>query len=307
MARFLYSVVFLHSVSLILSIFNLTNPSWIIVLGTDFGLVTCTNCKDLRTNWTLECFSRFNCEQDYPNCNLYTSLYASGATYILLEALYILFSSLLLNRLLVLIWNRIQASSITYLTLLLLSLMLKVSATSFYFISLSVKGNESIKHGSGANLAIFLTTLAAFTSVLTIYTMFSFNEGKENYTENPGKFSIHNRTWVVYTAFLLMIGAFSSVISLNDMNWGENGTLVRCENCGEIPWMPWQCLAGSECEINSDSDLCKEYSVISEAGRTYSILSTSSTILIILVLDTCFSYLAYNEYGLFRLSQVIDN
>jgi hypothetical protein len=146
-----------------------------------------------------------------------------------------------------------------------------------------------------------------FTSIFTVYSTYNFKQVNQIYKEKPRLFKLDNKAWMLFTTITLITGAYCSVISLNEIYWTKTGTLMRCENCGEIPWMPWQCLAGSECEINSDSSICKEYSQFSEAGKIYLIFSTISTILIILVLDICFSYQAYNEYGFFNLSIVNDN
>lgn len=301
MVKRLYAVFVMNVASVVFTAVNLANPTWITVLGDTFGLITCQNCKPLNKNWSLECFSRYTCKHDYPNCDFYTSLYSSSTIFIILETIYIVFTLLLINRLLLIILNRAYGSYPVFLALQLISFSLQFAASVYYLASISIQTKEKISHESGWKLSIFILFFSFITSVLTFLATFNHPEADNYFCEDSMVCKLRKKALIATSTILLALGAYFNIVSLSGVYWTHEGTLFRCEYCREIPWMPWQCLAGYACEVNADSDNCKEFSNLAEAGRTYTIVSITSTIFIILVIDTNITCLASNIYGLFQL------
>lgn len=300
MGKRLYLVFTMNVISVILAIANLANPTWITVLGDTFGLVTCQNCKPLKNHWSLECYYRYNCKHDYPNCDLFSSLYSSSTLFILLETIHVLFALLIINKLLLIILNRAYGSYSVFITILIISFSLKLSASLSYFVSLSYN-KDRLSFESGSNMNIFLIAFSFLTSGLTFFATFNQPEAKNYFCEDFVFYKLKKKAWMTISSVMLILGAYFNVISLSGVYWVNEGTLHRCEYCKEIPWMPWQCLAEYICEINEDSEQCKEYNQLSDAGKNYTIFSVISTILVILVIDTNLACLASNIYGLFRM------
>lgn len=100
----------------------------------------------------------------------------------------------------------------------------------------------------------------------------------------------------------LNLGAFAS------KEWvkgeGFSGGLMRCKDCYEVKWMNWRCLEGFYCEVNGDSEECKNYEKLAKAEAVFMPVMIVGQFLLLLSFQQSGALLIFQNYGFFYMNYV---
>lgn len=300
--------VFMNVLAITLALINLFLPTWFNLADKDFGLVFCSSCSYLHKDWTWECFARVYCENSSEDCDLFTEGYESSTLFIILETIFIIFTLFTLNRLLLILLGRGFGSFSALMFFVFLSVSVKVSACFVWIFRFWNKNRDEVDLRTGAVLNICSVVWEILTAFITVFSTWRIPDNNDLHIVKSFRCRIDRKILVIVASFLLTVGAFLNIASLDSVYWatGEyTGTLLRCKDSELASWMPWHCLSSSACEINSSSSTCQSYSNYSSAGNLYLSFSLISSVSITQIQDFISSYIFFNTFGLYSLTLVI--
>lgn len=300
--------IFMHIISIILALINLFLPTWFNLANKNFGLVFCSSCSYLHKDWTWECFARVYCENSSSDCDMYTEGYESSTLFIILETIFIIFTLLILNRLILNLLGRGFGSFATLMFFEFFTVSFKISAFFVWVFRFWYKYRDEVSLRNGAVLSVCCVVWEIFTTFVTVFSIWRLCDNNDSGVLRSYRCGINRKVFMIISSLLLTIGAFLSITSLDKVYWvsgGDAGTLMRCKNCELASWIPWHCLSSSACETNPSSSSCKNYSNYSSAGNIYLTFSLISSISVLQIQDYSISYIFFNIFGLYSLTSVI--
>ena len=253
------------------------------------------------------CYNNF--EQD---CGTYKNGYQGTYSYILFEVPSLIMGFFVLEKLIILFFNRNFGNRVIFYIFLFLHWILHLLATIIWFsYSNSEFSSARIISKTGPIIAITNIIWQTLTDLIIFYSIH-----KEQIENEPSCFiedikccKINPRIWMGISLALMMIGfglVLASVGSESWLNGSEySGNLVNCDHCYPLDNLSWTCLAGTECESNSDSDSCKFYSKIANAGTAYLILSSFTILFLLLAAQPIIASIISRNYGINTVNIVI--
>lgn len=288
------SCLLLLNIGLIFTSFGHSN--WAVFDESEkLSLFACADCEGLKPDWSFECLARSICPMDGQNskCSLYTDLYKSSYSYLILEFASLLMASLFLEKIIFLCINRYPGPKITIYFSGIFMLIFHTSATILWFIyseaglscpSTDFKDRPEICIGYGPAIALANIPLMLIT---VLFLACSLSKSDLPYQKEiiPGDFlKISGSFWI--WVCLIISGLYSALIlaSLTIKKWVVSddfeGSLIRCKDCTEVEWLSWNCLKSQYCDINQDSKQCKDYKELANASDYFIILQAVCFILI---------------------------
>jgi hypothetical protein len=97
------------------------------------------------------------------------------------------------------------------------------------------------------------------------------------------------------TGFVLMLAALTVEDWISFYQF--KGSLARCDNCDAVNWLGWQCLKGTQCEVNPGSSSCKDYKNYYYAEKSFISLQAVCLVFMTLYLQTVTAFIRGYEYG----------
>ena len=306
-------LLFFISTSIFLSFLSLFHKHWANANNQEFGLINCSLCKSFAHNWSWECMARESCYNDLvDDCSLYKNGYRGSIAYISFEISSLLIGLILLEKMILFLFKKDFGLPVIFLILLVLHWILHAFAIIFWFyLSNSIFFSSNIISKTGPMIAIISLLWQTITDGFIFYRFY-----KENLAYQPSDFMIQNkccnispRIWLSISLALLIL-TFSLILgSLTSDSWLQSskysGNLIKCDNCYPIDNLSWSCLAGTECESNSDSYSCNLYRNISNAGDAFIILSAIALLFLLLAAQPVIASIISRDYGLTFVNIVI--
>lgn len=286
-----------------LSIFTLF-ADWSTLNSEKFGLNSCRTCENLYSNWSWECLARVSCMKNELYCVNYTNGYKSGLFYTYFELGSIFAGLLLLEKLVILVCHEEFGAKFTIYTIAILHFALHaIGVISWFAYSDSNFENADIKAGYGPIVSITNGIFMGFYVSFLIFTLArsKVKSGLVRYEDSKLLLGINPKYCALIGLILVVAGGILIIAGLTSKKWlhkGEfSGGLLRCSDCNEVPDLNWSCLAGSECEINSNSANCHTYLDLSASGKTYIYLEVFAILCIIFSIQPAIGVIISRTYG----------
>ena len=300
----------LATLNISLIIASLSSESWSKFNSSKVQtLYNCSDCDLLQEDWNFECLARLSCNNslDPGLCSMYSSLYKASFAYLTAS---LLCSILFIEKLILLTFGYYIGSRVLTVGSAVGMALFHVIGTILWFGYTSaghncphVSGSEipSVCYSTGPVIAIANCVLMGIT-VVFFSVGFCKSEVQEEDKTVRGKFlwiSIEKWGWVIL--FFVLAGIVLKLGSLTVQAWVKSGTfqgsLYRCKDCNEIEWMGWDCLQGTECNINPNSQKCVSYSKLHRASKRFISLEAACVILIALFLQVLTALIMGQDYG----------
>lgn len=278
-------VISLQLLNIALIIASFGHSSWAIFDSSKkLSLFYCSDCEKLKSDWTYECLARSICplEDNSSQCSLYTDLYKSSYSYLILEFTSLLLASLFLEKLIYLSLNKYPGSKVSIYITGISMLAFHTSATIFWF-GYSKAGTtcSSTNFEERPDLCISYGPALALINIPLMLTTLVFMSCTLRKSEVPlndeiifGEFlKISGYGWIWISLLLSVIYAIFMLASLTVKQWVVadefKGSLIRCKDCSDVEWLSWNCLQSQYCEINNESKECKDYKDLGKASDIY--------------------------------------
>ncbi|OMJ76235.1 hypothetical protein SteCoe_24410 [Stentor coeruleus] len=296
---------------LIIELLTLFYPYWSTVKDEDFSLTTCLNCTKLSKNWSLECLARTACFNNNNDslCDDYTKDYYAGVIYTYIQTACIFTTIFLLEKIIIITAKKDIGNPFIIPITLFINLVLQILAIILWWGYSGVSSNNgNVEANVGPKIGIFLAVWTSFVNfiILYFYCKQGYFEDIQILEFSKKLWGFSPKIWMILSLTLLLLGLCLIIASMSTNNWvklkNTHGGLVRCKNCDEVLWLSWECLSGTECEINTDSSNCEIYTKLASSGKTYLILSSFSIILIIFSIQAGLSRLISRKYGIEKLN-----
>lgn len=223
----------------------------------------------------------------------------------------ILTTLMLLEKNIIMAFEKDIGNPFTIYIVLFINWILQLLAVIMWWSYSGVSIKESkVEANAGPGIGIFL---AIWTSIGNFYIFYvcykeKYSEGIQHIETSHRILALSPKIWMILSITLILLGLCLTIASLSTKTWmtykNTHGGLIRCEDCNEIPFLSWQCLAGTECETNKDSQTCKTYFRIAYASKSYLILSSFSIVLTIFFLQAGISNIISRKYGIEQLNTV---
>lgn len=250
----------------------------------DLALYSCSNCGSLKTDWNYECLGRSYCELEGADsqCSLYSDLYKASYSYLILEFCALVLSILFLEKLLLICFDRYPGQRFTIIFTAIFMFIMHLLGTILWF-AYSEAGNTCDKTTYTSKPDICYTqgpALAISNCILMSITIISFIILYKPHPNTlikeflPGSIWWIPRKLTIWVSIsFLSLSIILILASLTIKKWVNNenftGSLIRCEDCNKVEWLSWTCLKSLECEINSDSATCSDYSELASASSNF--------------------------------------
>ncbi|OMJ82842.1 hypothetical protein SteCoe_16375 [Stentor coeruleus] len=295
------SITLLLSI-LMLELLSLFYPNWSTIQNENFNLTSCQSCSKLLQNWSLECMTRKACYDNNDTlCENYSKDFYAGVIYIYIQIACIFTTLMLLEKFGIMAFNEdIGYSFIVYIVLFINWILQLLAIIMWWFYS--IKDSE-VKANTGPKIGIFLAVWTSLGSFYLFYVFYKekYSEGIQCIQTSQKILGMSPKIWMILSISLILLGLCLIIASISTKTWltykNTYGGLIRCKDCNEIPYLSWECLAGTECENNKDSKTCKIYLRLAYASKCYLILSSISIILIIFFLQSGISTIISRKYG----------
>ena len=279
-----------------LIIASYAHNNWAVFDGSEnLGLFSCADCENLKSDWSFECLARSFCPMDGQSskCSLYTDLYKSSYSYLILEFASLIMASLFLEKIVYLCINRYPGPKTTIYVSGILMIIFHTSATILWFIyseaglscsSTDFKNRPEICIGTGPAIALANIPLMLITILFLAYIQTKSDLPCQKEI-SPGDFlKISGTSWIWICLFISFIYSGLILASLTIKKWVVSddfeGSLIRCKDCSEVEWLSWNCLKSQYCDINQDSRQCKDYKELAHASDYFIILQGVCIILV---------------------------
>lgn len=280
------------------------------------SLIGCIDCKPLNNDWNFECFARSICNEnsDLGLCKIYTTLYKASFAFYILEIASMIMGILLMEKIAILAMNGDFGSPLSVyfigsmmlaFHLLAICLWLGITGASWSdcFKTTDIFATQSVCVLDGPKVAI---ANIFFITLFLAYFFFIFAKRNVQYLHKVVTLKkllwINGRFWCFVAMGLLGITNFVILASLVTSSWvtkGQiEGSLTRCLDCTEVDWMGWECLAGTECSINSSSENCDFYSKLSRSSKGFIVLEAMTIICLMFFSQSLTSLVRGRIYGL---------
>ena len=317
--------VLISTVALILvvclMISSLAVTSWSLINNkAKMSLGGCKDCDPLSTSWNFECFARSICSEnsDLGLCGLYTTLYHSAYAFFVLEVASLLMALLLLEKIAILAvkgdfgspWGVYATGGLVFVFHILATCLWlgmsgarwgSCSSTTDLYLTPSLCVLDGPKLAI-ANIFFITAFLGYFFYVFQKRTVLHQHQVivLKKFLWLRGKY------WGVIAMLLMCVGVFIILASLTTTSWvtqGElQGSLMRCHDCGDVNWMGWECLAGTECDTNSSSYNCGFYRKMATGSRGFVVLEAMTLISLILFSQSLTGLIRGRAYGIWFLN-----
>lgn len=286
----------------------------------DLALYSCSDCGSLKSNWNYECLGRSYCQLEGADshCSLYTDLYKASYSYLILEFCALVLSLLFLEKLLLICFDRYPGQKFTVILTAVFMLIMHLLGTILWF-AYSEAGNHCEKtnyarrpdicYSQGPSIAISNCVLMLIT--ITIFIISYKPQANILIKEfAPGSIWWIPRKLIIWISIsFLSLSIILMLASLTVKKWvnSENftGSLTRCEDCDKVEWLSWTCLQSFECEINSDSLFCTDYSELASASKNFVGLQGATFIFISLFIQNL-TALSKNQVHGFILTNYVN-
>ena len=195
--------------------------------------------------------------------------------------------------------------------LTIMHLVFHYAALILWFILSKAKfTNSKFTATTGPIISIINLIFSTGTGALIIISTIKLvNHNKEEFVyTNSNCCKINPKILFSLTLFFIIFSGIFIILGISADQWiyNENmhGSLLKCDNCNYINGMSWKCLAGSECEINSDSPNCILYKDLANASDIYLLLETFTIFFLILSIQPTIALIASRYYGISLLNFV---
>ena len=243
---------------------------------------------------------------------MYKDLYKASYAYFTLEFASLLLAIILLEKVLLKIFNLYSGSRLMINTIALGMVITHISATIFWF-AYTKSGNHcetalnqdrpDICYSTGAKIAIS-NIVFMFITVVAIFSLFKYydwSEVQEKSLLNYNFLWISSRIWGWLIFVFCLISILLMLASLSTSSWVNNskfyGGLYRCNNCDTTTNLGWDCLQGTACSINSSSEECNNYKELYKAAQLFISFESAAIIFFMLFLQVLINFNMGNDYG----------
>ena len=159
--------------SILLSLISLLHPNWAKIDELEFGLVNCSICKVFASNWSWECMARESCYNNFEqDCGTYKNGYQGTYSYILFEVPSLIMGFFVLEKLIILFFNRNFGNRVIFYIFLFLHWILHLLATIIWFsYSNSEFSSARIISKTGPIIAITNIIWQTLTDLIIFYSI----------------------------------------------------------------------------------------------------------------------------------------
>lgn len=304
--------------NLIIIIASLSVPNWSEVNGNkQMSLTGCVDCDNLHEDWNFECLARTICEEndELGGCKVYLNLYKSSYAFLILELLSLLMGLLLLEKKLIWLFKKQFAQgSIAYFQAGLM-LFFHLLATILWLVYSKAQWSDCnstsdiyktpcviAKVGPGlaiANIILMTITLSYFIIVFRKRSALNLQSS----VSLKKLLWVKGKLWVIILLGLLTVTYILILASLTTTKWVSHdneieGSLLRCKDCRKVENLSWQCLSGTECEIDGSSSDCKLYKRLYNSGKVFITLESISIIFLLFFAQNLTALIKEVNYGI---------
>lgn len=270
-------------ISLGLQISSIFIKDWSKTDSKHFSLFSCTNCNNLYKDYTWECMARTNCYSNSDTCELYENGYQGEILYLYLELASIIFGSLFLEKIVFFILGKAYGTRKIVILLLILHYALHIGATLSWFLLTGATFQKSkLVASTGPIIAIVTCIWETVNISFYVYRLLNYEDiiEDEDFESLNNFFRISPKVFSILSFLFGIIGSIFIFIGISNESWIKTpnfiGSLLRCKDCDEVPWLMWQCLSGTSCSTDKDSESCDLYKSLSQSSfifLTFEVLS----------------------------------
>jgi hypothetical protein len=301
----------LLNIALIIAAF--ASRQWSGIGSRSMGLFKCSDCAQLQNSWTFECLARSTCgnSQTTGSCSAYTGLYKAGYAFLVLEFAALLMALLFLEKLLLSLLKQSSGPKVLSYCSAAGMLIFHLIATVLWFhysqagqhcpVTTDPLIRPSTCMSIGSEIAIANCVIMAVTLAIFILTTI-----RSAQPEIPN-ISLQDLLFIPASALpwialvLVFLGTGLMLAALTVENWasvaGSKGGLLRCYDCDQTHWMGWECLQGTQCEVNPNSVLCQQYHKQSTAANVFIGLQAVAIVFIVLFLQPLTALVRCRQYA----------
>ena len=309
------SVLLIIDISLMIG--SLSTENWSKVNNSDvMTLAGCKDCDLLQPKWNFECLAKSLCYENSAlgSCKVYTNLYHSAYAYLVLEVAALLMALILLEKIVILAFNKDYGSSFSVYLSGSLILVFHLLATTLWFglsgaspsncsYTSSLYETPSVCIEDGPKIALANIFLIAMTLGYFFFIFYNRSELHIRKITSLKKILwIRGKFWAYISLLLLSISYIIILASLTTTSWVTQatiqGSLTRCYNCDTVEWLNWECLAGKQCDIDSSSSSCDLYRKLGDSSKAFIGLEIVSIFFLLFFSQSLTALIKGRTYGI---------